>query len=123
MSREAGMTPRRVSLIRSPPAIAQLHDCLTLMASSNRTSEVGPPKRLCEMCWQDYAFGHAGRQGPAVRSASLVKQRGFEPPVPFGSLTPKRPFEILGARSDESLRFVVADKPGPIRRQNGHLVG
>jgi len=29
-----------------------------------------------------------------VRTASLVEQRGFEPPVPFGSFAPGRPFEI-----------------------------
>ena len=32
--------------------------------------------------------------GPPVRSASLVEQEGFEPPVPFGSFAPGRPFEI-----------------------------
>ena len=29
-----------------------------------------------------------------VRSASLLEQRGFEPPVPFGSFAPETPFEI-----------------------------
>src|SRR5271170_4128646 len=82
----AGLPRFRFPASARQTQFAQLRDCLTLTASSNRTSEVGPPKRLCVMYWQDHAFGHAGRQGPTVRSASLLERRGFEPPVSFALL-------------------------------------